>query len=329
VRIVKTGGAPRIVVVPIRGGGGGGGRRRRGRRRITRRRGRGRRRRAREEEDYGYAMENPMDATELFVGGLMGLAGFGSADVLDRFLATHALTDKQQKDAAGNELYADTPPSDGSYKGLFNATAVLAPMNLPRWGAGIALAAVPIIMANWIRSGAGRSALQFFGFGAGVRVLGKGFQDLMGMVFKKTSFGQRLYDGEMRASALKAGDGSEASLPSSGLGAPAIGCGACANCITGVGTCCGGKFSGMTPNLAPPGGQGVPVPVAPPAPPSVSPPVVPPVVPPPVVPPSTNIPPGVSTRTNIAPPMPPATVGYAGVPPNGSNNKFAWGHADE
>jgi hypothetical protein len=199
-------------------------------------------------------MENPLSGTEIFVGGLTGLLGFGVADVLDRFLASHALTSLGTTSSAGWPQFADTPPTTATfmnpYANMFNAAAVIAPMGAMRWGVGLTLTAVPLIAARWVKSAAGRSALQFFGFGVGFRVVGKGLQDLFAYMFKKTSFGLRLYDGEVRAWAMKTGQlqfvpgtndetGTlQGSLPAAGLGdVPLVGCGACANCITGVGQC--------------------------------------------------------------------------------------------
>jgi hypothetical protein len=171
------------------------------------------------------AMENPLGMGELVVGGLTGVIGFGLADVLDRFLASHALTDTGQKDANGFEVYNDTPPTSGNYQGLYNATAILAPMDAKRWAAGLGLAAIPLVGAHFVKSPVGRSALQFFGFGAGIRVVGKGLVDLTAYMTRKTSSGQRLYDAELRAMAAKAGSPGGGStdyptLPSSGVGAP-------------------------------------------------------------------------------------------------------------
>lgn len=182
------------------------------------------------------AMENPLGVSELLVGGLTGVIGFGVADVLDRYLATHALTDSGGKDANGFEVYTDTPPTSGNYSGLFNATAILAPMDAMRWAAGLGLAAVPMIAAHFIKAPTGRAALQFFGFGAGIRVVGKGLVDLSSMLLKKTSSGQRLYDAELRAQLAKAGSSGASgfpTLPSAGLGyapqAHGFGCG-CGGC---------------------------------------------------------------------------------------------------
>ncbi len=176
------------------------------------------------EYQAGYALENPLSGVELTVGLFTGALGFGTSDFVDRYLATHALTDKNAKDANGNELYADTPPTTGSYQKLFNGTAVQAPMNLPRWGVGVALAGVPFVAAAFVKAPAGRSALQMFGFGAALRTLGKGLTDGVAYLTAKTAVGQRLYDDRQRAMAITAeASGAtpvilSASLPSAGLG---------------------------------------------------------------------------------------------------------------
>lgn len=168
-----------------------------------------------------------MTGVEIFVGSITGLFGFGVADAVDRMLATHALTDKNAKDKNGYELYADNPPSDGDYPGLFNATAVCSPMDWKRWVFGLVGAAVPLTVAHFVSAPTGRAALQFFGFGYGIRVVGKGLIDGLAMLTVHTGTGQRLYDGEMRAAVLKAHNGNNqadalASLPSAGLGKPQL-----------------------------------------------------------------------------------------------------------
>lgn len=172
------------------------------------------------------AMENPMDGTELFIGAVTGLAGFLTADFVDRLLATHALT--------GTAVpYTDTPPTTGDYAGLFNATAICAPMNATRWAVGLGVAAVPLIIAHFIAAPKGRAALQFFGYAAGIRIVGKGAIDAIAMLTQPTQLGQQLYDGEMRASALQQGSGtfpSTVQLPSSGLGRARLGAAPCAPC---------------------------------------------------------------------------------------------------
>lgn len=202
------------------------------------------------------AMENPMTGVEIFVGSITGLAGFGLADFVDRVLATHALTDKGTKDANGYELYADNPPTDGDYVGLFNATAICSPMDWKRWVFGLLGAAAPLGLAQLVSAPTARSALQFFGFGYGVRVVGKGVIDGVAMLTRHTGFGQRLYDGEMRAGVLKANNGNNqandlASLPSAGLGAPKQLAGApCKDCGDKQQT--GAGYPSMPREVAPP-----------------------------------------------------------------------------
>ena len=182
------------------------------------------------------AMENPMDGVELFIGAITGLAGFLTADVLDRFLATHPLTVSTAASGSTAATYTDTPPTSGDYQGLFNATAICAPMDATRWLAGLGVATVPLVIAHFISAPKGRAALQFFGYAAGIRVVGKGLIDMIAQLTQPTQLGQQLYDGEMRAAALKAGNGTIASgvnLPSSGLGRARLGTGKpCAPCAT-------------------------------------------------------------------------------------------------
>ena len=182
------------------------------------------------------SMENPMDGVELFIGAVTGLAGFLTADVLDRFLATHPLTVSTAASGSTAATYTDTPPTSGDYQGLFNATAICAPMDATRWLAGLGVATVPLVIAHFISAPKGRAALQFFGYAAGIRVVGKGLIDMIAQLTQPTQLGQQLYDGEMRAAALKAGNGTIASgvnLPSSGLGRARLGTGKpCAPCAT-------------------------------------------------------------------------------------------------
>jgi hypothetical protein len=188
------------------------------------------------------AMENPLSGMEIAVGAVTGVVGFISADALDRVLATHALgaSASGATGSDGKPLYGDTPTTTGAYAGLYNATAVLAPMNGWRWLAGAGITITPFVIAAFIKSPVGRSSLQFFGFGAGVRILGKAVTDLMAKFFGRTSWGARMYDGEARAAALKNG-GDTSLYPTSGLGSLPTGVGSacnCANCTTGVGSCC-------------------------------------------------------------------------------------------
>jgi hypothetical protein len=243
------------------------------------------------------ARKNPLGAMEIFFGGFTFLVWFGVTDFADRMIATHALTDKGTKDAAGNELYADTPPTSGSYKGLFNSTAITAPMNLTRWLAGGMFIVVPLGLANIKGLGdVGKGAMQMMGYGAVARVLGKGLIDLLAFLTKTTATGQRLYDGELRAAALEneaAGTTPSipsSSLPSAGLGKPA---GKSAGCACG-GTCtsCQAVAARMKAGA---GWPSMPREVAPAAPPPALAPPPPPPPPPAVARPLTGVP---ATRTN-------------------------------
>jgi hypothetical protein len=183
-------------------------------------------------------MENPMGGAELFIGGVMGLVGFLTADLMDRVIVTHALTVNPTPGANGVVRYIDTPPTTGNYPNIYNATAICAPMDWRRWLAGVAISGVPISIAHFVKAPNGRAALQFFGFAAGVRIFGKGLIDLVAKVTSSNPVGQRLYDGEMRAMALHANSGATtgpggdlSNLPSAGLGRPkTLGAADCAPC---------------------------------------------------------------------------------------------------
>lgn len=206
------------------------------------------------------AMENPMTGTELFVGGVTGVMGFLTADFVDRLMATHSLTVATAATASTAGTYTDTPPTTGDYAGLYNATAICAPMDAKRWIVGILTGGVPLTIAHFIAAPMGRSALQFFGVAALFRIVGKGMIDLVAMVAQPTQLGQQLYDGEMRASMLKANAGAQtgsggnlSALPSAGLGkAPArLGAGNC-----GAGCACDKCKQGA--GYPPPVGAGYP-----------------------------------------------------------------------
>lgn len=244
----------RIAVVPVpaaartsRKRKGSGGKRRKSRKGGSRKR----RRSPGAGGGFGYrrkgAMENPMTGVELFVGGVTGVVGFLTADFIDRLMATHSLTVATAPTATTAGTYTDTPPSTGDYAGLYNATAICAPMDAKRWIAGILTAGVPITIAHFISAPTGRAALQFFGVAAGFRIVGKAMIDLVAMVSKNTQLGQQLYDGEMRAEMLKSNGGAQtgsggslATLPSAGLGRARLGAGCacggqCDKCKTGAG----------------------------------------------------------------------------------------------
>jgi len=291
-----------------------------------------------------YALENPLGGGEIAVGVFTGLLGYVAADVLDRTLATHPLNDKGAVGSDSKELWADPTGSANwwqkPYAGMYNATAVLAPYNWTRWVAGGLLAVVPFVAGTMVKGSKApmlRSALQFFGFGAAVRVLGGAFDSFVGgRLLGRTKIGSRLFDGEARAYALEAGQ-DVSNYPSTGLGAPALTgvgrCGTCANCTTGVGACC--RMTGSTTLPAPVGVPMVPgQPVAQPVMPSPAPTPMFPAPPPtpmvPVAPPQGRVmvptPPVMFPAPN--PNRPPTAVqgfpnGVGGSPARRS--RFDWG----
>jgi hypothetical protein len=171
-------------------------------------------------ESYMEAMVNALSGVEVVIGFGSALFWFMMTDLVDRLLATHALTDKGTKDASGHELYADTPPTSGDYAGLFNATAICAPMNVWRWLVGLGgMTGVPLLISFAVSNDVGRASLQSASFGAGIRIVGKALIDLVAYVTMWNPIGQQLYDGEMRSQVMASGNTDPlASLPSSGLG---------------------------------------------------------------------------------------------------------------
>lgn len=129
------------------------------------------------------AMENPVTGWELVVGLVTGAIGYTAADVIDRLV-----TMRERKDDKGQALamrFIEAPLMDDF---------------LPRVGAGVAVAGTPLVVAQFIRSPMGRSALQFFGFGAAVRLVGKAVDDLAAYLFKDSasdSTGKKLFSGEI------------------------------------------------------------------------------------------------------------------------------------
>jgi len=253
-------------------------------------------------EGYGKAMANALSGVELFIGGVVGVTWFMLTDLFDRILATHALTDKNTKDASGHELFADVAPSTGDYANAFNATAICAPMNVWRWLAGLGMTFVPIGISFAVENDVARSSMQMAGFGAGVRIFGKALIDLVAYVTMWSPVGQQLYDGEMRAQVIASGNLDPlSSLPSTGLGAPCE----CAPCKQGVGACekaPGTGYPSMPREAAAPSSDGGAPP--PPAPPAAE-------LPPPAQ--NTYVPPGNSLQ------------GLQGVP---VRNPFQWGHEE-
>ena len=273
--------AGQIVVaqVPRKGGG------KRKRRRVAAKRRKSPGRRKSGPRRHKGAMENPMTGVELFVGGVTGLMGFLTADAIDRVMATHALGPSVSVPGA----FGDTPPTSGDYQGLYNATAICAPMDWKRWLVGALVTGVPLTIGHFISAPTGRAAFQFFGFAAGVRIIGKGAIDAVAMLVQKSETGQRLYDGEMRAAALKSGNGvmpANINLPIAGLGRPQLGApcacgGKCAKCAQGTGAgypSMPREIAASAP-IAPPPAQAQMQPSAPP-PAQSAPPAAPPAPPP-------------------------------------------------
>jgi hypothetical protein len=141
------------------------------------------------------AMENPLTMPEGIVLGVTGVLGFITGSLVDRMIATHALKEQTKDEKGVITAYSDAPELNKPY----NMTAVLQPMGLARWGAGLGMTAVPIVIARLIKSPMGRTTLQGFGVGVGLRTLGKAADDAMAYLFRKTSFGLRFFEPEIMA----------------------------------------------------------------------------------------------------------------------------------
>lgn len=252
-------------------------------------------------------MENPVGGMELVVGLVTGAIGYTASDVIDRLIVT-----RERKDDKGQPMAIRFPE------------APLMDDFLPRAGAAVAVAAVPLIAAQYISSPMGRAALQFFGFGAAFRFLGKAVDDVAAYLFKDSaadSTGKKLFAGEI---------GQRAAVGLTGLGAAP-----CPNCgqRAGLGACgCRSMLPQFANNLPiqpspisstiPPGGgqppvvnQGPPPGYVPYNPPAIT---RQPNVPPALVPqiPGSNLPgnPGFAPGSPIpAMPMPQAPVGVNGL----------------
>jgi hypothetical protein len=125
---------------------------------------------------------------ELAIGALTGVVGFTAADVLDRFIATRA-----------------SAPMVVAVTGYAAAEAAPIWGDMYRLGAGIGIAAVPLIGAHFIRGPALRAALQFFGFGAAFNVLGKVVAGVAAKLLANNDTGKRLYPQEIAAAQAEAG----------------------------------------------------------------------------------------------------------------------------
>jgi hypothetical protein len=181
-------------------------------------------------------MENPLSGMELFVGFVVATLGAATAEITDRLIAGNSLTDTGQKDASGNAIFKENVP-DG---GVSNTRTPSSRMGIVRWLVGIGITGVPIgIGMIPAIPPAGRSALQLFGVGAGVRTFTKGAIDGASYLLRNTSFGLRTFDAEIytaslldpktRAAAIATAPGTVVAglggVPSLGLG-----CGGCGHC---------------------------------------------------------------------------------------------------
>ena len=275
------------------------------------------RRRARE----SYMMENPLGGAEIFVGGLTAITGFALWDAADRVWASHAVT-TGANDASGNPTYTDTAPTTGSYPGLLNGTAILAPFSAMRFANGVVFAALPLIGGHFIKSPMGRSAVQCFGLGALVGFGGKLVQQLVARLTIKTAFGERLYVNEQRALVNKQSQGGGtpmfpvANVASTGLGRQTGVASCCSSCAMGGPCGCVAANKHMVQMGAPPPPPPQPTMVQPPPPPVVTQPPPPPPAPMPQAPP----PPANFTPTGPNPSTFNVRPGIQGVPAGlGSN----------
>lgn len=135
----------------------------------------------------GYAMENPLSGKEMVLALATGVMGYTAAEVVDRLLATTAV--------------GQDAPSQAQ-EALANAGLVQGAPNLVRGAAQAAVAGVPFLAAYWVKNPMGRAALQGFGLGAAVRLLGQLVRTmLIGRVLKDNTTAQRLYGDTIAADA--------------------------------------------------------------------------------------------------------------------------------
>lgn len=185
---------------------------RRGKRRVrvTAIRGRG---------PHRFALENPLTGAELIIVGVTGVVGATAGSLVDRFLATHALTVPANQ---GGAVTTDAP--DAAKMQLYNYQAVSAPMGWQRWLAGVGGSAAFLAVGGYVKSPGWRATWQGFGIGWGLQVLVKGATDLMTMIFGKVAFGERLYANEISAANAaknaKAAGYAVVPVPVVGLAAP-------------------------------------------------------------------------------------------------------------
>ncbi len=125
------------------------------------------------QESNEYALENPLSGGELALAFVTGGIGFAVTDLLDRYIATAATP------AAG------TVP---------NIVAIDAAPGITRILAQAGLTALPFIGAYFVKKPMGRAALQGFGLGAGIHLVGQLIKSyVMAKALANNATGQRLY----------------------------------------------------------------------------------------------------------------------------------------
>jgi hypothetical protein len=182
----------------------------------------------------GYSMENPLDMGELATGLATGLVGYVAADLVDRYLAS------------------SQPPFGGTPDGMMYAAAAPIWSNYLRLGVGLAMGALPLASAHFIDGAKHRhlrAAVQFFGFGAGLRTLGHLVDDLLAMTMKNNTSMQPLFAHEITAQGMLAGvqKTGAAGLPEH-IVAAAYGMGAIPE---GLAACCNATSRMLNPSLSP------------------------------------------------------------------------------
>src|SRR5271166_2275583 len=122
--------------------------------------------------DEEYALENPLSGGELALAFVTGGIGFAVTDLLDRYLATSA-----------------TPPAN-----LPNIAAIDSAPGITRILAQAGMTALPFIGAYFVKQPMGRAALQGFGLGAGIHLVGQLIKSyVMAKALANNATGQRLY----------------------------------------------------------------------------------------------------------------------------------------
>jgi hypothetical protein len=136
-------------------------------------------------------LPNPISGVMEFVGGVLGVgAGFGLASLFDRIAITHALSTTNQDAPAQGQIY--------------NSEALLQPIwaswQRLAWAGGAIVA--PLVLARFVHTHTGvKSFLQLMGFGALGRTAGKAVDDAVAQTMSSNVTVQRLYSGEIAATA--------------------------------------------------------------------------------------------------------------------------------